>query len=95
MGEQAQTILGVSVAGVRNKNEKRVARLMVDVLAEAGVYQPNDLDIQDIYALTLNKLPARYVQSAGLALKEPVADDQIKDAIRRAIERVRQNPTRA
>ncbi len=83
----------VSVKSIRNKNEKRVRAMIPDILRDYPNYHPQDLDIQDIYALALNKLPARYVQKGTISLKEPVTDDQIDQAIRDAIDQVMTNPS--
>ena len=63
-----------------------------DVLREFPDFQPNNIDIQDIYALALNKLPPRYKQEVSIVLREPVDQDMVQQAIREAVERVRENP---
>lgn len=77
---------------IRNRNEKRVVQHLPEILEEYGVRDPDLVDVQDIYALALNKLPARYVQEFTVVLNEPVTDEKIKQAIREAVERVRENP---
>ena len=53
---------------------------------------PTPLEIQDIYALALNFLPARYAQSYSFVIREPVTDEQLRNDIHRAVERVRAHP---
>ncbi|BBD06836.1 late competence development ComFB family protein [Desulfovibrio ferrophilus] len=77
---------------IHNKNEKRVIEAMRHALAEHPDFAPNDIDIQDIYALSLNSLPPRYVQQGTIVLREPVRPDVINDAVREAIETVRTRP---
>lgn len=77
---------------IRNRNELRVIRKLQDILKEYPGYEPNTIDIQDIYALALNKLPAHYVQEGSIVLHESVDDTSIKDAIRDAVHFVRQRP---
>ncbi|MBU1002145.1 MAG: late competence development ComFB family protein [Proteobacteria bacterium] len=77
---------------IRNKNEKRVIDAMRRVLPEYPKFEPNDLDIQDIYALSLNSLPPRYVQQGTIVLREPVRPDEINDAVREAVNTVRSRP---
>ena len=83
----------VSVERIRNRNEKRVIRLMPEVLAEFLDYRPEDIDVEDIYALTLNRLPPRYVQRGTIILREPLTDEEIRREIRLAVEQVEKNPT--
>ena len=45
--------------------------------------------------LTLNLLPARYVQNGTIILQDRLSDFEIKSKVREATERVLQNPTRA
>jgi hypothetical protein len=78
---------------IRNKNEVRVIAEMARILQELGDYDPQDLDLEDIYALALNKLPARYVQNGSIVLGEPVRESDVADAVRYAISVVRDNPS--
>ncbi len=84
--------LGVDFHAIRNKNEARVIDLMADVLPEFPDFHPNRTDVEDIYALTLNNLPARYVQPVSLVMDEPVTDEIIKMMLREAIRTVRTRP---
>ena len=76
----------------QNKNETRVIGLLPKVLTEFPEFEPDIIDIQDIYALTLNKLQPRYVQRASVVLREPVTNEIIKEQLREAIKRVRKYP---
>lgn len=93
MADPTYTVNGVPLEGIRNRNEKRVARLMPEVLREFSDYRPSYLDVQDVYALTLNNLPARYVQRGTIVLREPLSDDDIRQEIRYAVETVEMRPT--
>lgn len=87
---------GVDLNGIRNRNEKRVATILPEILEEAYqdyIFDP--LDIQDIYALSLNLLPAHYAQSGSIVLSNKLSEYEIKGKLRVAIERVLENPTRA
>lgn len=77
---------------IRNKNELRVIGLISQVLEEYPDWEPDGLDIEDVYALTLNQLPARYVQPGSIVLREPVHNDAILKSIREAIATVRSRP---
>lgn len=95
MSSKDQIIVkGVNLSAIRNKNETRVARLFEKVLLEDGLDELDPLDIQDVYALTLNLLPSRYRQAGTIVLSEPVKDSHIESALRRAIRTVRERPKR-
>jgi len=88
-------IKGVDVSKIINRNEKRVAQFIPDIIDEYySDYIFNDLDIQDIYALTLNMLPAGYAQHGSIVLSDRLSSYEIKSRIRDAVERVLENPTR-
>ena len=84
--------LGLDFHSIRNRNEARVIDLIPGVLAEFPNLCPSRTDIEDIYALTLNKLPARYVQAVSLVIAEPVSDEMIRDMLRDAVRTVRARP---
>lgn len=82
----------ISLYSIRNNNERRVISFMSEILNEFPKYEPEILDIQDIYALTLNKLQPRYGQKLSLVLREPVKNEMIKKKLRQAIKRVIKHP---
>lgn len=84
--------LGLDFHAIRNRNEDRVIALMGGVLAEFPDFAPKRTDVEDIYALTLNMLPARYVQAVSLVIEEPVTDEMIRIMMREAIHTVRARP---
>ncbi|MBF0352291.1 MAG: late competence development ComFB family protein [SAR324 cluster bacterium] len=92
--EREFIINGVSVGHIYNHNEERVAALIPEVLSEFKFRKLTDLDIEDIYALTLNSMPSRYMQfGSALTIKEEeVGDETVREQIRKAIERVIDNP---
>ncbi len=93
MDLEARYIFGnTSLYRIRNRNELRVIKNLPNILQEHPGYKLDTLDIQDIYALALNKLPAHYVQEGSIILHEPVDDTMIRDAIREAFQIVIQNP---
>ncbi|MBG0790795.1 MAG: late competence development ComFB family protein [Desulfovibrionaceae bacterium] len=96
MNHQSLKINGVEVGNILNRNEKRVAKLIPGMLEEYfSDYILEDLDIQDIFALTLNLLPAAYAQPGSIVLSNRLSDYEIRSKIRAAVERVLDNPTRA
>lgn len=90
--KERYTFGNTSLYNIRNRNELRVIKLLGEVLQEDPDYIPDHLDIEDIYALTLNKLPAHYVQEGSIVLQDPIGDTMIRDSLRAAIQSVRQRP---
>ncbi|MGK5090851.1 late competence development ComFB family protein [Deltaproteobacteria bacterium TL4] len=82
----------VSLKHIINRNEERVGRLMPRVLDEFPGRNFSDIDIEDIYALTLNRLTPRYVQFGSLIEHEDLTDERIQDQIRNAIRIVTTHP---
>ena len=82
----------VSLYKIRNRNEVRVIELMPQVLEEFLETEPDPLDIEDIYALVLNKLPPRYAQTGSIVLREEVTNEVIIDAIKDAAMTVISHP---
>ena len=83
---------GVSVEHIINKNEDRVAKILSDLLPEFRNRNFSDLDIEDIYALTLNRLSPRYLQYGSLVEKDEITDDRIRQQLQDAIKIVSKNP---
>lgn len=90
--EKRYSFAGVSLFSIRNRLELRVIAAMERVLPEFPDYIPQELDIEDIYALALNSLPARYAQTGSIVLREPVSEGMLEDAVRSAVETVRERP---
>lgn len=93
MSKKNYEVNGVPLDQIRNRNELRVIKLMPIVLSEFLDYKPDYLDIQDIYALTLNNLAPRYIQQGSIVMREPVKDDEIIRELREAIRKVEMQPT--
>ena len=83
---------GVSLDSIRNFNEQHVLEQLPAVLAEFPGFEPDYLDIQDIYALALNNLPPRYMQKMSVNLRESVHDTVVRETLRQAVDIVRDSP---
>ncbi|MFO7838399.1 MAG: late competence development ComFB family protein [Desulfosalsimonadaceae bacterium] len=95
-GKKADTrwqVNGVDLSRIRNRNERRVIAQMNALLSEYTDFDPDILAIQDIYALALNLLPARYAQEFTIVLNDPLTDENIRSTVREAVHRVRARPT--
>jgi hypothetical protein len=87
-----RTFRGINLNAIRNRNELRVIAQLPEILKEYPDFEPNIVDIQDIYALSLNLLPAFYTQEFSIVLKKTIDDQHIGIAVRKAIEIVKANP---
>ncbi len=82
----------VDLGRITNKNEKRVILAMEKLLADLDEWDPEPLDIQDIYALALNRLPPRYVQDGTIVFNEPVKREEVERVVGEAIKTVKDSP---
>lgn len=87
-----QKLHDVDLSRIHNRNEKRVVQTMDQVFAAIEDWEPEALDIQDIYALALNALPPRYVQEGTIVFNESVRSAEIEQAVREAVDKVRRKP---
>ncbi len=70
----------------------RVVKALHQWLEEPDTPSLNPRQLQDVYALALNLLPARYAQRGTIVVHEPVRMDEILQAIRTACDTVLSNP---
>ena len=81
---------------VRNRNEKLVLAALEEFLASERCQDFRDLlntkDLQDIYALALNRLPARYAQPGTIIIGNPVRTPDAMQAVMEAFEAVSNHP---
>lgn len=75
-------------SAVHNRNESRVLKELKKMYPELPQAARESKAIQDIYALALNSLPARYTQPGSIVLREPVRIEHIQAALREAVDMV-------
>ena len=76
---------------IRNRNEARLDQIMPSLFAELNL-ELDSIDIQDVFALALNKLPPHDVPEVAIVLVELVDEDTIRVALREAIAQVQASP---
>jgi hypothetical protein len=91
--QKSYQFAGMDLSSIRNRNERRVIAFLPEIFKEYPDFEQSIINVQDVYALALNQLPARYTQSFSIVLDDHVDEGRIKDAIRYAIKKVRDNPT--
>ncbi len=79
-----EALENIDFSAVHNRNEARVLKELKKMYSELPEAARNSKAIQDIYALALNSLPARYTQPGSIVLREPVRVEHIQAAIREA-----------
>lgn len=82
-----------SLEKIRNRQEPRVAAAMRDLLPLAPDFCGCRLCVEDVYALSLNSLPAQYVQTGAMIVRQRMpSDDDIRKAVQDALDVVRERP---
>jgi hypothetical protein len=92
MDKQHYEINGVSLLDVRNSYEVRVIKILKKLLPDYEKCDGCPICIQDIYALSLNMIKAKYVQVGTIILRKNDNQSIIEKAVRHAIEKVIENP---
>jgi hypothetical protein len=82
----------VDMSSLRNRNETRVAECMREILNTMKDEFFSDKALQDIYAYSLNQLPARYAQTGTIILNDPVRKAAIRKVVQDAFAFVTENP---
>jgi len=84
---------GYSLRHVRNRQELRVVDAMNRVLPTVNDFCGCRICVEDVYALTLSKLPAHYVQAGAIILRPKGPSDQdIDAAVMESVNAVREHP---
>ncbi|MDR2161928.1 MAG: late competence development ComFB family protein [Desulfovibrio sp.] len=82
----------IDMYNLRNRNELRVAECMREIL-ETMIYETiSEKDLKDVYAYSLNQLPARYAQNGTIVLNDPVRRSAVLKVVRDAFTFVMDNP---
>ena len=93
MAKKAKDVLAETDFGaVHNRNESRVLKELKKLYADLPTAARDPKAIQDVYALALTSLPARYTQPGSIVLRDPVRIEEIQTAIREAADKVAGQP---
>lgn len=87
------SIFGVNLTSVRNKMELKVIKIMTEILDNYPNHDQCPLCIEDAFAMSLNRLPAKYAQYGSIVLKtEYPHDDEIYEIVADSIQEVANKP---
>ena len=90
------SIEGHSLADLPNYHEQVVLKIMRELYTGDNPPCTCTLCVEDIYALALNSLPARYIQATSVRSYQTsatyVSEDQVRESVLAAVERVRTQP---
>ena len=90
------SIEGYSLYDLCNIHEQQVLEAMRDIFAKTPPLCNCGICVEDIYALAMNSLPARYIQATRLdnylRSKDFVSKATVRDKVLQAIEKVGKNP---
>ena len=94
-----KNLFGYDLSEIKNINEELVIELLNNILSDDKSICRCQLCIEDIYALSLNKLPALYVQSTfkentfrGYDLTKILDRAKVEKAVHDAAKKVGKNP---
>lgn len=90
--KEAYSIDDTSFLKIINRNEARVIKEISRLLELKSTPPLSCKDWQDVYALALNSLPPRYVQSGTIVLRDPVLKQSIAKAVQDAVAFVHSQP---
>ena len=87
-------INGHSLYEIRNYNEVEVVKILKKMLPEVPEFCGCSLCIEDVYALSLNMLPAKYIQASSILFpKDKLSVNEIEAVVKKAFDRVKENPS--
>jgi len=85
-------INGFSLEKIRNTYEVKVIEIMKQELPDFSDFDNCRLCIEDVYALSLSRIPPTYVQSGSVIFRKEISDEDLCEVVRYAIFQVMQQP---
>jgi len=92
MNAEDYIIGGISLGDIRNKYEIIVIRLMKELTPEFPEFDNCPICLEDVYALSLSRIPSTYISNDSLIDKEEEIDDSLREIVRYAIFQVMSKP---
>jgi hypothetical protein len=85
MKEDDYIVNNVSLANVRNLYERMVIDLMQKLIPEFPEFDNCRICIEDVYALSMSRIPATYVHTDSFERQSTDEDDSVREIVRYAI----------
>jgi len=92
MQKEDYEILGFSLERIRNTYEVKVIDVMKEEINNFPEFDRCQLCIEDVYALTLSRMPSTYVQPGSIVFRKEVSDEEVRDVVQYSIIQVMQQP---
>ena len=83
---------GVNLSKVRNAWEVKVIKCMKEVIPDFPEFDYCTICIQDVFALSMNQLTPKYAQQGTVLLKKEYSNDDFKDIVEMAVQKVIDKP---
>ncbi|MBT4087496.1 MAG: late competence development ComFB family protein [Deltaproteobacteria bacterium] len=91
MEKEKYEIFGISMAGIRNRNETKVIQFMNELIPQFPAFDYCTICLQDVYALSLNQLSPHYTQDGTIIFKKDLQDADYRDVVEASITAVIKN----
>lgn len=82
----------IDLSEVHNRYEIWVLKAMREAIEQDGHLAECRLCLEDVYALTLSRLPALYVQKGSIVLQPELTKKDVLEAVEAAITTILNNP---
>ncbi|MDH5560406.1 MAG: late competence development ComFB family protein [Deltaproteobacteria bacterium] len=86
--EKDYNISGINLSEIRNYYEVHVIKQMKKLLPEFPDFDQCQLCIEDVYALSLSRIPSVYAQNGSIILHKELTDEDVADIVKYAIYQV-------
>ena len=90
--EEEYVVNGVNLHQVRNRYELVVIKKMGEILPNYPDFDNCSLCLEDVYALSLSRMPAIYTHKGSVVLHRELTDQDIEELVVYAILKIMQNP---
>ncbi len=85
-------IEGVSLSNIRNRYEIKVIDKMKQILPQYPDFDGCSLCIEDVYSLSLSRMPAVYTHRGSVILHRTLTEKDIEEVVHYAIMKVMMQP---
>lgn len=85
-------VLGQSLESIRNICELMVIEAIKKLIPLYPTFDHCTMCVEDVYALSLSRLPATYAHAGSIILNKEVSQSDVEDVVRYAILQVADRP---